>query len=80
MGLIQASDVTSLLEEPELATEVAKAVVETPGVMESLADDIAEELEDEIQNAPEFRKQIVAAAMANPEFRKRLAIKLVEDD
>jgi hypothetical protein len=80
MGLIEASDVSKLLSDPEMASEMAKAVLETPGVMETLADDIAEDLGDELDNAQEFKKQIVDAAMANPEFRKRLALKLVEDD
>ena len=80
MGLIQAEDVKGLLEDPELMEVIADAVVETPGVLESLADDIAEELEDEIENAPQFRKKILNAAMANPEFRKQLAVKIIEDD
>lgn len=80
MGLIEASDVSKLLSDPEMASEMAKAVLETPGVMETLADDIAEDLEDELDHASEFKEQIVDAAMANPEFRKRLALELVGDD
>ena len=80
MGLIQEGDVRWLLQEPELMSEMAKAVVETPEVMDSLADEIADELEDEIENATEFRRHIVSAAMADPAFRKRLAMKLIEDD
>ena len=80
MGLIDAKDIGRLLNDPEMASEMAKAVLETPGVMETLADDIAEDLGDELENATEFKKQIVDAAMANPEFRKHLASKLIEDD
>ena len=80
MSLIQEEDVTRLLQEPELMTEIAKAVVDTPGVMEQLADDVAEELEEQIENAPEFRKLIMDAAIASPEFSKLLAAKLVDDD
>ncbi len=80
MSLIQEEDVARLMQEPELMTEIARAVVDTPGVMEQLADDIAEDFEDHLDSAPEFRKLILDAAVASPQFRKLLAAKLVDDD
>jgi hypothetical protein len=83
MGLVQASDVADLLNDPELMEGIASAIVESPAVIDTLADDIAEELEDEIESSPEFRKKIIEAAMAHPDFKRKLAAKIVaeiEDD
>ena len=44
MGIVQASDLKGLLDDEELMADIADAVVETPGVLEALAGDIAEEL------------------------------------
>ena len=80
MGMIQSSDVKELLRDKELMSEIAGAVVEDPNMLESLADDIAGEIDEEMENAPELRKQIIDAAMALPEFRKKLASKIIEED
>ena len=80
MGMIQASDVKELLRDKELMSEIAVAVVEDPNMLDSLANDIAEEIDEEMENAPELRKQIIDAAMALPEFRKELASKIVDED
>ena len=80
MGMIQASDVKELLRDKELMAEIAVAVVEDPNMLDSLANDIAEEIDEEMENAPELRKQIIDAAMALPEFRKELASKIVDED
>ena len=79
MGFIKEGDVQRLMQNEELMAEVAKAIVEDPETMDDLAGDIAGKLEDELDDNPELRKQIVDAAVANPEFKKRLATKLTED-
>ena len=83
MGLVQASDVTDMLNDSELMEDIASAIVESPAVIDALADDIAEELEGEIESSPELRKRIIGAAMAHPDFKRKLALKIVaeiEDD
>ena len=80
MGFVQSSDLTELLQDAELMSDLAKAVVETPGVADSLAEDIAGEIQNGIENAPELRKQIVGAAMTSPDFRNKLAAALLDDD
>lgn len=79
MGFIEESDVRRLLEDETLVAEIAKAVVEDPESMESLADDIADYLSDELEDDPTLRKAIVDAATANPEFKKTIVKKLVAD-
>ena len=79
MGLITDSDVKKLIEDKELMAEVAKAIVEDPKAMDDLADDIADKLEDELEDNPELRRQIVDAAVVNPEFKKRIVKKLADE-
>ena len=79
MGFITQSDVQRLVQDKELMSEVAKALVEDPEAMDDLADDIADKLDDELEDNPEFRTQIVNAAIANPEFKRRIITKLAQD-
>lgn len=79
MGFIKETDVQRLMENTELMAEVAQAIVSDPSSMDDLADDIADKLEDALDDSPELRKQIVDAAIANPEFKQKIAAKLVEE-
>ena len=79
MGFIQDSDVQKLMQNQELMAEVATALVEDPATMDQLADDIADKLEDELEDNPEFRKQIIDAAVASPEFKKKIVAKLADE-
>ena len=79
MGFVDTADVKRLMQNPELISDIAKAVVEDPKAMDSLADDIADEFEDELQDDPELKKQIIDAALSSPDFKKKLVRKLVEE-
>ena len=79
MGFIDTADVKKLLEDPTLVSDIAKAVVEDEGAMDDLADDIADELEDVLEDSAELKKQIVDAAMASPDFKKKIIKELVDD-
>ena len=79
MGLVETADIKKLLRDTELMSDIAKAVVADPDAMEGLAGDIADEMEDEIEDNPELRKLLVDAAMASPEFKKLLVAKLIKD-
>jgi len=80
MGIIQSSDIRSLLQDPELTTEIAKAVAEDAEALDSLANDIAGEIEGEMGNSPDLRKKILEAAMAKSDFKRRLAMAIVNGD
>jgi len=79
MGFIEESDVRSLLQDPELISEIAKAVVEDPEAMDDLANNIADKLSDELEDDSALRRGVIKAAIANPEFKKRIVKKLVAD-
>ncbi len=78
MGFIQEADVQRLMQNQEIMAEIATALVEDPTTMDQLADDIADKLEDELEDNPDMRALIVDAAIAGPEFRKRIVTKLAE--
>ena len=79
MGFTEKSDVRKLLQDPKLKDAIARAAVEDPKTMDSLAGDIADKLSDELEDDPEMRQKIVAHAIATPEFKKRVVRKIVED-
>ena len=79
MGFIKEADIEKLMENDELITDVAKGLVEDPDTMDTLLSDIADKLEDEMDNNPALRQKIIDAAVANDEFRKKVVAKLAEE-
>lgn len=79
MGLVKEADVRKLLQDQGLVAEIAKAVLEDPEALDDLAEDIADDLEDELEDDSGLRQAIVDAAIASPEFKKRIIRKLVAE-
>ena len=79
MGFIQTADVEKLMTNGDLAVDIAKAVIDDADAMDSLVSDIADEMGDALSDDTELKRQIIEAAIANDEFKKRLVQKLVED-
>ncbi len=79
MSFTEKGDVRKLLHDSKLKDAIAKAAVEDPETMDSLAGDIADKLSDELEDDPEIRQKIIQYAIASPEFKKRVVRKLVED-
>ena len=76
---INTSEVKKLLQDPELRSDIAKAVIEDHDAMGNLAEDIADELEDTLEDDTELKGQIIEAAMASPDFKKKLMKELVDE-
>ena len=81
MGIIEIdkSDVRKLLQDPQLVEEIAKGVMEDPSALDDLAEDIADELSDVLEDDPDFRAKIIQSAMGNEAFKSRLVKKLVAE-
>ncbi len=80
MGIdVSASDVRQLLQDPALVEEIAKGVMEDSEALSDLAETIADELSDVLEDDPEFRAKIIQSAMGNNAFRARLVKKLAEE-
>ena len=79
MGLIQESDVERLLRDEKLMDQVAAGLVEDSQTMDTLADDIADKVQDAMEDDPELRQRIISAAISNEAFKKRLVAKLINE-
>ena len=79
MGLIQESDVGKVLADQAFMDQVVAGLVEHSGTMDSLAEDIAEKLEEAFENDSDLRQRLVVAAVSNEEFKRKLVNKLIEE-
>ena len=79
MGIADKAEVRKLLEDPKLVDEITKTVLENPSALNALADDVAGELSDVLEDDPDFRSKIIQAAMGNETFKSRLVKKLAEE-
>jgi len=79
MGFIEEDDVKTLVQDEKMVAEIVKALVEDPLVLRELANDVASELEDLIEDDMTFKKKLIAAAVATPEFKKRVIRSLIEE-
>jgi hypothetical protein len=79
MGLIQESDVGKLMQDDQLMDQVVAALVEDTQTMDNLADDIADLVQDALQDDPQMRQRLITAAIANEAFKRRLVTKLISE-
>ena len=79
MGIIQESDVGTVLADQAFMEQVVAGLVENSSTMDSLAEDIADKLEDAFENNADLRQRLVSAALANEAFKQKLVNKLVEE-
>jgi len=79
MGFIEEADVRRMLKDDGLVDEIISSLVSDPRVLSELAEDVADELEDLLEDDPTFRRKIVEAAISNPEFKKNVLDSLVAE-
>ena len=56
-----------------------KRAVASPEVIENLAEEIADELSDFMEDDPQFRNRLVTEALKRDDFRQQVIDKLVEE-
>ena len=79
MGMIQDSDVSKVLADQDFMSQVVSGLVEDSATMDSLADEIADKVQDSLENDSNLRQQLVGAAMANDAFKRKLVDKLIQE-
>ncbi|MCH8281603.1 MAG: hypothetical protein J4O03_07525 [Chloroflexi bacterium] len=79
MGLIQESDVSRLMQDQGLMDSLITGLVEDSATMDSLADDIADKVQDALEDDSDMRQRLVSAAVANEAFKRKLINKLIEE-
>jgi len=80
MGMdINKTDVLKLLQDNALVNEVVKKVVDDPEVLDGLAEEVADEISDYLEDDPAIRQKIINAAIGSADFRKRVVRELVDE-
>ena len=79
MGLIQESDVGRLFQDKALMDEIVKGLVEDPNTMDQLAEDIADKVQDALEDDSDMRQRLLTAAVSNDVFKKKLISKLIDE-
>ena len=80
MGMdINKADVLNLLQDEKLIDDVVKRVVDDPEVLDDLAEEIADEMSDYIEDDPAIKQKIIDAALGNADFKKRITKELVDE-
>jgi len=80
MGMdIKTADVETLLKDNKLVNEIVKKVVDDPEALGELAEDVADEMAECLENDPAIKQKIINGAFASPEFKKRIVEELVSE-
>ena len=79
MGLIQESDVGRLMQDAGLMDALITGLVEDSATMDTLADDIADKVQDALEDDSDMRQRLVSAAVSNEAFKRKLISKLIDD-
>ena len=79
MGLIQESDVGKLMQDTALMDEIVAGLVQDSNTMDQLAEDIAGQVQDALEDDSDMRQRLLAAAVSNDVFKKKLISKLIDE-
>ena len=77
--LISTADVVTLMQDQKLIDKVISQIVEDPEAMSDLAEEMADELADLLEDDPNFKKQLLKAAMGSADFKKKIIESLVDE-
>ena len=76
MGFLQEGDAERFLKSSKIVDEIVNNVVKDPRMVNDLADEVADQLEDLIEEDGGLMNKILAAASENKEFRNRVVKQL----
>ena len=79
MGIIQESDVGRLFNDKALMDEIVAGLVEDPNTMDQLAEDIADKVQDALEDDSDMRQRLLTAAVSNDVFKRKLISKLIDE-
>ncbi len=76
---LSKADILKLLKDETLVDEVVKKVIEDPDVLADLAEDLAGEIADYLEDDPAIRQKLIDAAIGSPDFRKKVIKELADE-
>ncbi len=77
--LISAVDVLRLMQDEKLIDAVIAEILDDPEALSEVAEDIADELSDLLEDDPTFKRKLFAAAMGEGDFKKRIVKNMVRE-
>ena len=79
MGIVQESDIGMVLSDQAFMEQVVSGLVADSGTMDTLADEIADKVQDALESDSALRQRLVSAAISNEAFKQKLVSKLIEE-
>lgn len=79
MGMFKKSDVEAFLKDEAFRDEIIEVALSDEKTAKVIAEDIADEVSDVLEDDPKFRQKLIEAAFKNSEFRKKVMEELVEE-
>lgn len=79
MSNLTAYEISTLLQDEKFMNKVIDEALARPDVMEELAEDIADELSDLMEDDPRMQRQLVGQALKSDSFKKQVIEKLIEE-
>ncbi len=80
MGLdLSQADIQSVLKDETLVNDVVKKVIEDPEVLADLAEDLADEIAEQLEDDPVIRQKLITAAIKSPDFKNRVIRELADE-
>ena len=79
MGTFNKSDVQVFVGDEDLRAEIIESALNDVKAAKEIAQDIADEISDVLEDEPRFRRQLIKAAFQNPEFREKVMRELVNE-
>ena len=76
MGFLQEGDAEKFLKNSKIVDEIVNNVVKDPRMINDLADEVADQLEDLIEEDGGLMNKILSAASESKEFRNRVVKEL----
>ncbi len=79
MSNLTAYEISTLLQDEKFTNEVIEQALVHPEVMASLAEEIADELSDLMEDDPRMQRQLVSQALKTDGFKQQVIQKLIDE-
>ena len=79
MSNVTAHEISSLFQDEEFVNAVIEQAVEQPEVMENLAEEIAGELSDMMEDDPQLQRRLVSQALKTDGFKQQVIENLIAE-
>ena len=76
---VTKTDVQTILKDEKLMDQIVTNALEDPNVISDLAESLADELSDILEDDPIFKKRILSAALKDPKFKSLLLQEISEE-